>query len=689
MKRIAAVFIPSILGLLPLCAHAVENSNTFTLTAVTAQAPPKIDGTLDDPSWQKAAHARLQWDFSFRRSAEQSTDAYLLVDDKYLYVAFVAKQNEPIVATQHTNDQPLPADDVVRVYVWPAGDTGNEYGFVANPAGTRYEFSSENTAFSPVWDAVAKTSSDGYVVTERIPLNVMRGDGRKVWRVQFDRRIRSSNQVTEWAHAEAQGGTDSSLYSGYLMGMDIAAHSARTKPRLAVYGLGEYATQSAGGSTSRMGADLSVPITQTSSLIATFHPDYSNVELDQQSISPTAFPRRYSEVRPFFTQGSNFYNNFNCNDCLNWPLLYTPAIPTPRDGYAVEGKQGTFTFGAFDAQGDARNDAAQSVAWSSTDRRFSATYQRVAVDTTDVHDVASYVQGVFGNSHNFNTYATIGNESGSAVTDGGEGRYNEYGINFYDPKSGIFAAYHDVGSEYAPLDAFNQINDVRGPSLYAYHEFDFNPHALVQNFTLSQDYGRYRDSIGELNDAFNSTALTINTRTQWTLGLTTGQSYLLFSGQPGGMANQNGISLFYGQNTATPKGISYNVGRYADGFLRSTDLQFAHKLTRLVTLSLEAYKTDDVLDSGGTLVQWLERASLGYQIGPGQSIAAGWRRIIGTAPPFFDTPTYTDATNLSFAYYRRMKGAELYFAYGNPNELSTQHTVILKLIKYVGADKGT
>jgi hypothetical protein len=43
-----------------------------------------------------------------------------------------------------------------------------------------------------VWDAVAKTSADGYVVTERIPLNVMRGDGRKTWRVQFDRRIRSA-----------------------------------------------------------------------------------------------------------------------------------------------------------------------------------------------------------------------------------------------------------------------------------------------------------------------------------------------------------------------------------------------------------------------------------------------------------------------------------------------------------------
>ena len=53
-------------------------------------------------------------------------------------------------------------------------------------------------------------------------------------------------------------------------------------PRLNVYELAQFANAASGGSTSRVGADLAVPITQTASFIATFHPDYSNVELDQQ-----------------------------------------------------------------------------------------------------------------------------------------------------------------------------------------------------------------------------------------------------------------------------------------------------------------------------------------------------------------------------------------------------------------------
>lgn len=686
-KRFFLTFIPIVLG---LCtpAHAAE-SNAYAITAPTVQSAPKIDGTLSDPAWKNAAHVQLEWDFTFRRAAQETTDAYMLVDSKYLYVAFVAKQRQPIVATQHTNDQPLPNDDVVRVYFWPAGDSGNEYGFVANPIGTRYEFSSENTAFAAAWDAVAKTDGDGYTVTERIPLGVMRGDGRGTWRVQFDRRIRATNQVTEWAHAQAQGGTDESLYAGYLRGMEIAAKNARTKPRVAIYGLGEYAPAYLGGSTSRTGLDLALPITQTSSFIATFHPDYSNVELDQQSISPTAFPRRFSEVRPFFTQGSNFYNSFNCNDCLNTPFLYTPNIPTPRSGYAIEGKQGNLTFAGFDAIGVQRNDTAQAFYWHSSDRRLEGVYQRVGVDMPGMHDLAEYYQGIVGNYHNFNAYFTLGSERGTQITSPGEGRYGEYGVNFYTPKSGLFAAYHDIGSQYAPFDGFNQISDVKGPSLYMYREFDNDPKSFIQSITPSVDYASYKDHTGTRNYAYDSLYVTVTTRNQWAMQLTTGSQFLRFPSQPGGTTNQNGIHLGYGENTSYPSSITYNVGRFGAGFLHSIDLRTSIPVMRRGTLSLSAYNTNQTLDAGGSYKQWLERVSFGYQLDSNQSVAVGWRRIIGTGPVFFDTPDTIDGTNLSFAYYRRFRGMEMYFAYGTPNTLSTQHDVIFKLIRYIGADKGT
>ena len=140
------------------------------------------------------------------------------------------------------------------------------------------------------------------------------------------------------------------------------------RPRVGMYALGEVASSSIGGSTSRVGADFSIPVAQTAAIFGTLHPDYSNVEIDQQTISPTVYQRVYSEVRPFFTQAAPYYKNFNCNVCNGFrTILYTPAIPTPAQGYAFEGKEGRFGLAAYDAIGDSRNDAAAALNYTSED----------------------------------------------------------------------------------------------------------------------------------------------------------------------------------------------------------------------------------------------------------------------------------------------------------------------------------
>ena len=678
----AAVFLA------PAPAPAADGP-AFSIPAVAAPVPPKLNGTLDDPVWKTAAHVQLQWDFTYRRPATEATDAYLLVDAKYLYVAFVAKQSETITATQHTDNIPLGSDDIVRVYLFPGGDQGFEYYFVANPLGTRYQASTENAAFSPRWDAVSTTGAGGYIVTERIPLDVMRGDGRSTWRIQFDRRVFVNNQLLEWAHDPSAGSTDSSLYAGYLTGMKAAGHRAKARPRANVYVLGEAASKTIGGSTSRIGADVALPITATASFLATFHPDYSNVELDQQTIAPTAFPRQFVEVRPFFVQGANFYNQFNCNDCVNFPLLYTPNIPTPRDGYAVEGVQGRFNFGAFTSFSDDRTDSAQAVQYATSDRTFRALFQREAVDFPGTHDDAEYAQVQAGNPHNFNVYATEGGESGTLVTDSGAGRYREYGFNLFTPKSGIFFAYHDVGEQYAPIDGFNAINDVRGPTVYGYREIDYGPSSAIQSVTFSQDLGRMRNHLGQYDDAYSISSVTINTRRLFTLNLTTGSNYLLLPGTPGGYANQNGAALSYAANSSTPSSLSYNVGRYGAGYLHSTARSLSFKTGKRASLLFEADDTVDRLDGGPTLTQWLERVAFSYQIGPESSLAIGVRRIVGTTPPYFSALQYIDASNVSVAYYHRLGRGEIYAVYGDPNAVSTLPAFILKYIFYAGSQKGT
>jgi len=158
---------------------ARADASNFAVDIAPVTADPKLDGTLDDPLWQKATHVELTWDYQFRRPAAEKTDAYIMSDPNWIFVAIVAQQSAPVTATLHTNDVTLGADDVVRVYLWPGGERGFEYFFVSTPIGTHNEFSSENSAFAPSWLSVGKRTPTGYVVEMRIPLNVMRGDGRK------------------------------------------------------------------------------------------------------------------------------------------------------------------------------------------------------------------------------------------------------------------------------------------------------------------------------------------------------------------------------------------------------------------------------------------------------------------------------------------------------------------------------
>ncbi len=685
-----AAFIPILLGVAPLCSVAASTpTQGFALRAATATIPPRIDGTLDDPLWQHAAHVRLAWDFTYRRRADESTDVYLLADARFLYVAFIAVQSEALTATQRADNVPLTTDDAVTLYLWPSGKNGFEYGFSANPLGTHEAFSSENTAFAPNWLVVGHRNAHGYVITERIPLDVIRGDGRNMWLLQFDRVVQATSVTYEWAHNRAQGATDDVSYAAELLGMAVAAQSTRTKPRLQLYSLGEIAGKAAGGSTSRAGADFAVPITRTASFFGTLHPDYSNVELDQQTIAPTVFPRAFQEVRPFFTQGSGFYNLLSCHGCVDYPQLYTPAIPTPREGYAVEGVQGQFTFAGFDAIATDRTDTAQSLEWRSPDRRYAVVAQRQSADLPGIHDLAGYYQARVSNVHNFDAYVTEGGENGTNITAPGGGAYREYGTELFTPKSAIRIAYHDVGSQYGPVDSYVAFNDVKGLTVSGYREFDFGPKSLIQNVSLSQDLERFTSHTGVRDYTVDLSSLTLNGQHQLSLSISSGGNYVRQNGQPGGFANQNGATLSYKGNTSTPSIISYNVGRFGLGYLRSWSRLGTLQIGRRGSLSFEADNTLDALDNGGTLTQWLERANVAYQFGPDASFAVGARRIIGAAPTFFTSSEHVDAANLSFAYYKRFGSSELYAVYGDPNQLATQHAFIIKFIQYLGAQKGT
>jgi hypothetical protein len=677
---------------------------------------PALDPGAGLQSWPASAPLSLRWDVVHAQPAAEATTVHVATDGKFLYVRFDAVQHEAVVATQHSNDAITGGsvgnqgslswsnDDAVWVDLWPNGAGGFEYQFEANPNGSHNEGSSENTDFAPEWQSRGAASAAGYTVTMAIPLSVIHGAHAGVWRAQFIRYVRATGAQIVWSFSRAQTNADDVARAGYLTMPLVSVHAGLPKPRLAVYGLGEAASKSIGGSTSRVGADLSIPVTTTAAFYATFHPDYSNVELDQQSISPSVYQRVYTEVRPFFTQAASYYNDFNCNVCSGFrTLLYTPGIPTPSRGYAFEGKQGNFGLAAFDAIGDGRTDVASALNYTSDDTHWQASLEHVSADLPGLVDDANEGGVNWWNGKYLSAYANYSTDAGTNVLDPARASAIDAGGGWGNQHFALYGSVRKVGAYFNPVDGFDSHPDIAGYGIFSARIWTFAPQSKLQSVGISGYLDRYQGTLYGQNQSDNNLTFDMLTKSAWDLQLYSGSDYWRFGQTLTPISQNAGFSLTYHsglQNnvgnfpahgtSATPTQIQYFTGRYGAGRLdtwfRNSTIRAGNRGSLTATLD----DTAQWMPRGPSNVQWFESLSYTYQISPNSSFAVGLRRVVGFPPvPNGGGNCSGDCTNVSVAYHLRARNLEYYVAYGDPNTLVTVPQAILKIIFYAGAEKGT
>lgn len=675
--------------------------SAFTLSIPVVHEAPPIDGSTNHSAWRNASVVSLDWDLQGHKRAPQTTRALIERDGDYLYVAFDAQQHDRVVATQHTDDEGEGSDDEVEIDLRPGGTNGFLYRFISNPIGTHYQSSSENLGYRPQWWSAGTVHDGGYVVTMKIPLSAMHGMNARVVLLQLIRRVAGSGDLDVWSYDPNEVSPTSATYAGSATGLQ---QRQRPQPRIELYTLGLAGGASAGGSTSRAGLDLSIPLTATSSFYATIHPDYSNVESDQQSISPTAFRRSVSEVRPFFAQGTAAYENFDFNISNGISTLYTPSIPTPRDGYAVEGNQSGFTYGAFDAIGDARTDSAQALTWRNARRTLGISVQRVAVNLSGFSDDSLEVGSSFNDGKRLTGYINYGSDSGTNVPDGRRAQYYDFGSAYSTSDTAFGFAVRKVGAYFNPADGYVWHPDIAGYGAFAKHVWLFGKDATFKSVTLQGEVQRYHDQTGELNDTLQGVLADFLTGRNVDITLQTGSAYVRFA--PQGVfypVSQNGVSVTFGSGadssnvnnadhgaSETPTTLAFNTGRFGSGRLNAWRFSSTMRAMRRGLISFEVDGNVQMLDTGTRYAQWLERASYTYQADRDTSFAFGVRRIIGTSPILGGAPEFRQGWNLSAAFHRTYGGAnEIYAVYGDAGAFATTHAFIVKWIHYIGAGKGT
>jgi hypothetical protein len=710
-RRLAALAI-GLLAFVPCVAAAATQS--ASVPAVTAA--PALDAQTPTSSWPADPSLELPWDVVHTANAAEQTSVHVASDGRFLYVRFDAAQTGPVVATQHSNDTitggsngtngslSWSADDAVWVDLWPTGVTGFEYQFEANPNGSHNESSSENAAFAPQWESRGAIHAGGYTVTMAIPIAVLHGAQSGTWRAQFVRYTRATGAQSVWSFDAGQTRADDPARAG-AFAITLTNKAPLAKPRAAVYGLGSVASAAAGGSTSRVGADLSIPVTSTAAVFATFHPDFSNVELDQQSIAPTVYQRQFSEVRPFFTQAASYYNNFNCNVCSGYrTTLYTPAIPTFAQGYAFEGKRGEFGLAGFDALSPGRSDLATALDYTSPDTRWNSSYQHVSTNLRGLSDETNELGVQWSDLKYLSAYVNYSGENGTNVLNPGQATAFDGGGGYGTPSFALYGSMRSVGAQFNPVDGFVAHPGIAGYALYSARIWTFSQPSKIASVGISGFFDRYQGPIYGQSQSDQQLLFDLLTKSAWDIQLYTGSDYWRFGPSLVPISQNGGFNITYHSglqtnnsgnfpshgSSATPTEINYQTGAYGAGrldtWLRTSTVRLGVKGTLTFTLD----NTSQWLPSGPDNIQWFDGVSYSYQVNRDSSFAIGLRHVTGLPPqPNGGGNCEGSCSNVSVAYHLRLRNEEFYLAYGNPNTLITVPQALLKVIFYVGGEKGT
>ncbi len=707
------------------------------IVAVRATKPLALDSAPTDAAWAPGALPGSRNFISLTRQARapMQTQAYLLYDDQNLYVAFHCEQpDQPIVATQTTNDLGFGLDDFVGIGIDTSGNASQVYFFEATPHGVRYQQASESNRYRPAWSAVGSVANGSWNSVMTIPLAALKyhAGPKTSWRINVFRSVSAINERLTWAynglmHDSAVGDgwpapTDARFWPR-LTGLHFAAVRTARIPSADFYGLGSIGSDhnifvAPDGlletePARTFGLDISYPLTDTTTLVATANPDFSNIEVDQQTIEPQEFSRQLKEYRPFFAQGASYI------EANPYPpgsyvapgdlLFYTPNVGPFDRGAKIEGTNGNQSFGVMSFRGyDELNttvfdDTAFGYHHVLPDRTFQYWLDGVLAHHSDAADeTTEFGLGGRNNTSGFVWQADDALEHRVDAQLADEHSFNAF-VDIHKPNYELNATYRDVSPSYGPIDGFTATADLHGPSAAV----NFNGAAWGLKNVALQLYGdRYFDASGAVHQADTFAYLTAVFRNGWSidsLGPGTGvlRSYDIVgganctgavigrSGYSGAPCYRNGqtdrFNLFsaaigYREGTSMPAAFSYAQGPFGPAYVHQFSATTSRPLGSRLSLALEYDGTNEHANSDGQVdSQWLRRISLGMALGADENVTLSLRAINGNGG--YAVP----GVNLAAGYHRRYaNGNDFYADFGTAAAPQTLHRVIVKYVLHLG-----
>jgi hypothetical protein len=398
-----------------------------------AKGEVKLDGVLDDEIWTHALVIDLAFETypAENRPAPVSTKAYLVEDGSRLLVAFDARDPDPKSIRAYLRDSDTAwNDDFVGIVIDTFNDERRAFEFFANPLGVQMDAIQddvnrfENTAWNAIWDSAGKITADGYVVEIAIPFSQIRfprSGSEQVWGIDLLRfwprnaRTRLANNaqdrnrscyICQFGKYEGLANAEPGRNLEVVPSLTTTRTDTRPATANGAFTNGSFDTE--------LGVGVRWGITPDVTADLTINPDFSQVEADVAQLQEnTEFALFYPETRPFFLEGSDYYDS---------PLqaVYTRTVADPDFGAKLTGRLGHNTFGTFLTRDAVTNLLIPGPLGSST--------TSLAQPNDGV--VARYTRS-YGNASTIGALITLRNGDGYSNDVGGiDGRYRINDQNF-------------------------------------------------------------------------------------------------------------------------------------------------------------------------------------------------------------------------------------------------------------------
>jgi hypothetical protein len=322
-------------------AQAASERTPPVIQAVYVDAPPAIDGQLDDPCWGQAA--RLEGFFlpGLDQPVPEETIGLICVDDEAIYLAFLCHDRTPddIVASETRRGGHIWDDDVVEVDIGPWHNHRDVYWFSVTPRGTQSERipggSATKIEWRGDWTAAAARTPDGWQAEMAIPFSILRYPpgqdtfGISVWRRFAQERV--------WCVYPVTGTTFDPTLAADLVGLHPP--TIRSRPILMPYVTADFGDFV--GRRFDTGIDVQYRMPNGLTALAAVNPDFKQIEDVVEPISFSYTERYLPDPRPFFVTGQEDFLPRN-------HLLYTRRIEDFDVGVKLFGTLGNETIGLLD-----------------------------------------------------------------------------------------------------------------------------------------------------------------------------------------------------------------------------------------------------------------------------------------------------------------------------------------------------